>query len=164
MICTPSWVVISIPGRTVSGRPGAMFAVRPGGSGTVNETHEVWRTVRRGTRDLPSPIVVGDHLCVVSHRPGIVTCYDVKTGKELDKKRLDGNVSASPIAAGGLIYVPNESGEVFVIRPGNELEIVARNVAGDHGDEIFRASITPCGGQLLIRSDKVLYCVGREPS
>ena len=143
----------------VSGRPGDMFAMRAGGSGTVNATHEVWRTSRKAGRDLPSPIVVGDYLVVVSHRPGLAMSYEAATGKELDKVRLELNVSASPITANGLVYVPNEAGDVFVLKPGKKLEVVAVNHLSVRDDEIFRASITPSRGELLIRSDRVLYCV-----
>lgn len=146
---------------TVSGRPGAMFAMKPGGSGTVNATHEVWRTIRKGGRDLPSPIVVGKYLVVVSLRPGLATCYDAATGKELDRARLEGNFSASPLAANGLSYIPNEAGDVFVLKPGAKLELVATNKIDATDSEIFRASITPSKSELLLRSDRMLYCVGK---
>jgi len=146
----------------VAGRPGDMIAVKPGGSGTVNATHEVWRTNRKGGRDLPSPIVVGDFLLVFDLRPGTATCYDAATGQELDRIRLSGGFSASPIAAAGLVYIPNENGEVFVLKPGAKLEVVARNKLTVGGDEVFRASLTPHEGQILCRSDKVLYCIGAK--
>lgn len=145
----------------VSGRPGDMVAMRPGGQGEVNASHEVWRTRRTAGRDLPSPIVVGDYLVVVSLRPAMATCYDARSGEQLDRLRLKGNVSASPIAAGGLIYFPNEEGTTFVLRPGKKLEVVAENQVGADAKEIFRACLTPSGNQLLIRSDGVLYCVGK---
>ncbi len=148
----------------VAGRPGDMIAVRSGGNGTVNATHEVWRTTRRGGRDLPSPIVVGDYLVVFDLRPGRATCYDAASGKQLDQIRLSGGFSASPIAAGGLIYIPNEDGDVFVVKPGAKLEIVAENRLAVGSDEVFRASLTPNHGQVLCRSDKVLYCIGGKPA
>lgn len=145
----------------VSGRPGDMFAMRAGGNGTVNASHEVWRTSRRGGRDLPSPTVVGDYLVVVSLKPGLATCYEAATGKELHKIRLDGNFSASPIVANGLLFIPNENGETFALRPGKQLEIVARSKVNSDSSEIFRASLTPSDGQWLLRSDRVLYCIGK---
>jgi outer membrane protein assembly factor BamB len=145
----------------VSGRPGDMFAMRPGGRGTVNDTHEVWRTTRKGGRDLPSPIVVGNYLIVVSLQPGLATCYDATTGKELDKLRLEGNFAASPISAQGLVYIPNEAGDVYVLEPGEKLKVVAKNQIACSDEEIFRASITPSHGDLLLRSNRVLYCVAQ---
>ena len=139
-----------------------MVAMRGGGTGNVTESHAVWRTPRRGGRDLPSPIVVGNYLVVFSLRPGVVTCYDAKTGKELGKQRLSGNFSASPIAADGLIYMPAEDGTVYVVRPGDTMEVVARNTVEPGEGEIFRASITPVDGKVLIRSSRALYCVGAK--
>ncbi len=144
----------------VNGRPGDLLAVRPGGNGQVNETHEAWRVERRGGRDLPSPIVIGDHLLVASLRPGTATCYEAETGKLLDTVRLDGGFSASPIAAAGLAYLPSEQGDVYVLRLGQKIQIVARNRVGG-GDETFRASLTPCQGQIFCRSNTALYCIDK---
>jgi outer membrane protein assembly factor BamB len=143
----------------VSGRPGAMWATKPGGRGDVNSTHEVWRTTRKAGRDLGSPIIVGEYLFVVSYRPGVASVYDLKTGNELAKSRLAGNVSASPIAAGGHLYVPNESGVVFVIKADQSLEVVAKNQIAAEEDELFRASIAAADGRMYVRSDHALYCI-----
>jgi outer membrane protein assembly factor BamB len=149
---------------SVNGRPGDMIAVRPGGSGAVNDSHEVWRVSRRSGRDLPSPIIVGDRLFVMNMK-GIGTLYEAATGKEIETARIGGNYSASPIAAEGLIYVPSEEGEIVVLRPGKDsLEIVARNSLGAGDREIFRASLAPSEGQLFCRSDSVVYCIGKRRS
>jgi outer membrane protein assembly factor BamB len=153
-------ILIALSGRT-GGRTGDLFAIRPGGNGTVNATHEVWRAQRKGGRDLGSPIVVDRYLVVVNLRPGVATCYDAATGKELDQQRLEGGFSASPVTANGLIYIPNEKGRVFVLKPGDKLEVVAANSLPIGDNEIFRASITPHRGEMLIRSDRMLYCVGK---
>ena len=97
----------------------------------------------------------------MSLKPGVASCYDAKTGEELDRIRLNGNFSSSPIAANGLIYATNESGETFVIKPGKKLEVVARNELYTEDTEVFRASLTPHNGQLLYRSDHILYCIGK---
>ncbi len=145
----------------VNGRPGSMYAVRPGGSGTVNASHEVWRVERKGGRDLPSPIVVDDFLFVVNLDPGIGTMYRASTGEELWKARMGGRFSSSPIAAGGLIYFVSEDGEAIVIKPDVKPVIVSRNAVNCSDEEIFRASLVPHDSQLLLRSDTVLYCIGK---
>jgi len=72
----------------VSGRPGDMWATRPGGSSAANAAREVWRTRRQGGRYLPSPIVVGKYLVVISLRPGVATCYDAnREGTRQDPTR-----------------------------------------------------------------------------
>ncbi len=145
---------------TVNGKPGDIYAVRPGGSGDVKSTHMAWHTKRRGGRDLSSPILVGDFIFVVNMR-GTATVYDAKTGRELWKEKLGGKFSASPISAGGLVYVQSEAGETFVIELGEKPKVVARNKLDTPGKEIFRSSMAPSGGRLFFRSDKAAYCVGR---
>ncbi|MEK6234727.1 MAG: PQQ-like beta-propeller repeat protein, partial [Planctomycetales bacterium] len=146
---------------TVNGKPGDIYAVRPGGKGDVTKTHMAWHSPLGGGRDLSSPIVVGDYAFVVS-MPGIATLYEATTGKTVWEERLDRKYAASPLAANGLIYLPSEDGEVVVIKPGKELEIVARNKIGAGGSEIFRASLAPSDGQIFHRSDSVLYCIGSK--
>ncbi len=144
------------------GLAGEMYALRPQASPT--EPQVAWTTPRKSGRDLPSPIVVGDYLLVCSLN-GVASCYEAATGKELWKERLDGKFSASPIAIDGQVLFLSETGETVVIAPGPEFKVVARNSLGPTPDEIFRASITPLGGRVYLRSDKQLYCVGKtEPA
>lgn len=143
----------------VNGLSGDFYAVRPGGSGDVTDTHMAWHTPRKGGRDCPSPIVVGQFI-IVCDMGGIATCYDAAGGNIYWKERLPGKFSGSPIAAGGLAYFVNEAGTTIVIKPGPKLEIVSENELSAGKDEIFRASPTPAGGQILLRSTSALYCIG----
>lgn len=145
----------------VNGLTGDFYSVRPGGAGNVTDTHMAWHTPRIGGRDTPSPIVVGE-LVMVCDMTGILTCYDVGDGHVVWKTRLAGKFSGSPIAAGGLVYLLNEAGRTFVIKPGQEFQSVAENALTAGKDEIFRASLTPCDGQIFIRSTSVLYCIGKK--
>jgi outer membrane protein assembly factor BamB len=145
----------------VNGLSGDIYAVRPGGRGDVTGTHMAWHTPRKGKRDIPSPIVVGNFITVVDMK-GIASCYDAPTGRELWKARIGENFSSSPIAANGLAYFQSESGDTTVLRPGPKLDIVARNPLDAASDEIFRASLVPSEGQMFARSDRVLYCIGQR--
>ena len=149
-------LVIAISGRRRGA--GDMMAVRPGGTGDVTTQLE-WSAARGSGRDLPSPIIVGDYLFAVDLRPGLATCYQTATGKQLWRKRLAGNFSASPIAAGGLIYALNEVGETTVIKPGPRYQEISVNRLRTAEDEVFRASLMPYHGRLFCRSDKRLYCI-----
>lgn len=149
----------------VNGKPGDTYCVKPGGSGDVTKTHRLWNSSRKGGRDLPSPVVVDGYL-FISSMSGIVSCYDAETGDVFYTERLveEGavEVAAAPLVANGLIYLQTVSGgDVAVIRPGKELDIVSVNSLGMKAkDEIFRATITPTAGQLLIRSGTTLYAIG----
>ena len=145
----------------VNGLSGDFYSVRPGGEGDVTATHMAWHTPRKGGRDCPSPIVVGNFI-IVCDMAGIATCYDAVDGHIYWKERLTGKFSGSPIAAKGLVYFVNETGKTIVIEPGPALKIVAESDLPAGADEIFRASPTPCDGQLFIRSTSVLYCIGKK--
>jgi outer membrane protein assembly factor BamB len=154
---TPAGDVLCV----VNGKAGDFYSVRPGGSGDVTETHMAWHTPRRGGRDCPSPIAVGKFV-IVCDMGGVATCYDAADGHIYWKERLPGKYSGSPIAANGLVYLTNEDGKTVVIEPGESLKIVAENELPASRSEIFRASPTPLGGQLFLRSTNVLYCIGKK--
>jgi outer membrane protein assembly factor BamB len=79
------------------------------------------------------------------------------------QERLGGNFSASPFAAGGLVYAQSEDGTATIIEPGPQFKVVAKNSLDPSTEELFRGSLTPCSGQIFARSDKMLYCIGRKP-
>jgi outer membrane protein assembly factor BamB len=139
---------------------GDVYSVRPGGRGDVTETHMSWHTPRKGARDTPSPIVVGDFI-IVPDMEGVFTCYSAKDGHIYWKERLEGKYSSSPVAANGLVYFQSEDGKTFVIQPGEKLDVVSENQLPGTKAEIFRASLTPCDGQFFSRSTTVLYCIGQ---
>ncbi|QDU98358.1 outer membrane protein assembly factor BamB family protein [Lignipirellula cremea] len=154
---TPSVVKSGELFIAVCGRPGDMVAANPF---QPAKGLEAWRVKRSGGRDLSSPIVVGDYLFVMN-MTGIGTCYDAQSGELLWIERIGGNFSASPIESQGLIYLPAEDGSVLVLKPGKTLDVVAQNSVGAGGEEMFRASLTPHNGQLLLRSNNALYCIGK---
>lgn len=144
----------------VNGLAGDVYAVKLGGSGDVTASHIAWHTPRKGDRDQPSPILVGNYL-LVADMTGITTCYHSTTGKVLWKDRLqEGRYTASPIAAAGLVYFLNEAGVTSVVEPGPTFKLVAENSLPAKS-EIFRASLAPSNGQIFARSQTHLYCVGR---
>ena len=152
---------------TVNGKRGDVYAITPGGSGDVTQTHMKWHTARSTSRDLPSPIVIDDNMLVMDMRGAKITNYDVPTGKQLWVKRIgtanSGQFSSTPVAWGGLAFFVAESGEVFAVQPSKDgMKIVSRNTVDSSDEEIFRSSLTPSEGQVFLRSDSVLYCIGKR--
>lgn len=130
-----------------------VLAVRPGGAGAEPEI--VWRQAR-GAPSMPSPLVVGDELYVVSDK-GVATCLDVGTGAVVWSERLGGNFSSSPLYADGRIYVGNRDGATFVIAPGRQFELLATNQLDG---QIF-ATPAAVGRALFLRTDHALYRLER---
>jgi outer membrane protein assembly factor BamB len=126
-----------------------MLAIRPGGAGVEPEI--VWRQAR-GAPSMPSPLVVGDELYVVSDK-GIATCLDAKTGDVVWSERLGGNFSSSPLFADGRIYVGNRDGATSVIKPGRKFDLVATNQLDG---QIF-ATPAAVGRAIYLRTDEAMY-------
>jgi outer membrane protein assembly factor BamB len=131
-----------------------LLAIRPDGKGDVTDTHIAWRATE-GAVYVPSPVCVGDFL-ITTMTNGTVYCTEAASGKILWKENL-GKQYPSAVAAGGLVYIPNDAGVITVIRPVPKLEIVARNDMGEH----MNASPAVSNGRIYIRTDKHLYCIGK---
>ena len=90
-----------------------------------------------------------------------LTRVEAATGLEpVRAMRLPGmnDIYASPVAAGGHVYITDRSGVTAVLRadPANP-EILAHNVL----DDTFSASAAIAGDELYLRGSRHLYCIGR---
>ena len=132
------------------------LAIRPGGRGDVTESHILWRTPI-GASYVPS-ILYYDGLLYMTSEVGIVTCAEASTGELVWRQRLRGIFFASPTAADRKVYFVSETGETFVVSAGREPHILARNNLGER----FIASPAISGGQLFLRSDENLFCIGKS--
>jgi outer membrane protein assembly factor BamB len=73
------------------------------------------------------------------------------------QQRLEGVFSASPVAADGKIYFVSENGETLVMKAGRSPELLARNDLGVRSV----ASPAVAGGQIFLRSDNEIFCIGK---
>jgi hypothetical protein len=131
--------------------PAELLAIHPDGRGDVAETHIAWRS-DEFIPHTPSPLIVGELIYMIADN-GVASCRDLKTGRIHWRKRLKGDFSASPLAAAGNIYFPNEGGQCFVVRESNQYELIAEN---DLGETTF-ASYAVAEGSLFIRTADALY-------
>jgi outer membrane protein assembly factor BamB len=132
-----------------------ILAIRPDGSGNVTQTHIVWRTTK-GAAYVPSPIIEGDYFLVVSDS-GVAHCYAARDGNLAWAERL-GEEHASLVSAEGRVYFLNDQGLMNVVQPGAEFVRLSQN---DIGESCF-ASPAISQGQIFIRGDKHLFCIGNR--
>jgi len=66
------------------------------------------------------------------------------------------NIKASPVGAGGKLYIATEQGDVVVVRMGETYEVLATNTLTDQS---FIATPAVAGGSLYLRSREALYCI-----
>jgi outer membrane protein assembly factor BamB len=131
-----------------------LLAIRTDGQGDVTRTHIAWK-FEQPEKSVPktaTPILVDDLLYLVSD-DGMVTCLEAGTGKEVWRKRLIGNYSASPIYADGQLYFCNQQGKTFLLKPGRTCEILETNVL----DTGLMASPAVSGKALFLRTKTHLY-------
>jgi len=136
-----------------------IFAVRCGGRGDVTDSHILWEV--RKTPKVAMPVVHDGLLFYVTQR-GTASYLDAKTGDVLYEQDLGfsgrgDTVYASPVLADGKLYVVSREDGAAVLAPGREFKELARNHLGD--PSIFNGTPVVSDGQLLLRSDKFLYCI-----
>jgi outer membrane protein assembly factor BamB len=143
----------------VPSRKNPLQAFRVGGRGNITESHLVWSTTKGP--DVPTPVSDGKYLYILGDR-GVMSCLDARTGAEIwaEKRVKPGIYSASPVLADGKLYVTSEDGTTTVIRSGSKFEILAENDL-----ESYTLS-TPAisDGQIFIRTEDHLYCIGERAS
>jgi outer membrane protein assembly factor BamB len=137
------------------------FALRPGGSGNVTATHVRWKSTR-GLPYVASAIVYGGQYVMVKDG-GIVTAYDLKTGKEVYQRRVvaSGSYYASPVAASGHIYFASLlDGTVTVLKAGEQ----SATVVAENPPLGERLAATPAiaDDTLYVRTAEHLYAFAEE--
>ena len=137
-------------------RSGPYMAIRAGGRGDISSSHVVWQ-VGTGAPYISS-LVFDAGLLYMANDVGAITIVDAATGARVWQQRVGGLFSASPVAADGKIYFVSETGETIVMKSGREPQILARNDIGER----LMASPAVSNGQLFLRGDDKLYCIGKR--
>jgi len=135
-----------------------LMAIRPGGKDDAKQ-NVAWE-MRRGIPEIPSPLYYEGAIYMVRDG-GLLACIEAKDGSVRYQERLGvgGQYSASPVAAGGRIYVASQSGTVIVLKPGGTApDVVARNPLG----ESIMATPAFAEDTILIRTEGHLYNFGKR--
>ena len=136
-----------------------MGAFKLDGEGDIAGSDKVAWSINKNTPDIASPLLTNGRLYFHKGKSGIVTCLDAKTGDSIfAATRVPGidRTYASPIAAGGNIYLTGRSGNTVVIKNSDKFEVVSSNSVGETVD----ATPAPAGNNLFIRGEKHLFCIG----
>jgi outer membrane protein assembly factor BamB len=145
-----------------SGHQGSfMAAFRLDGSGDLRNTKHLAWTIDRDTPDIASPLLSQGRVYFHKGKNGPLSCIDAETGKpHYMSNRVPGleAIYASPIAAGGFVYLTGRNGTTVVIKDAMTFEIVETNTVGEPVD----ATPAPVDRELFIRGDKHLFCISAE--
>ena len=141
-----------------SGHRGSFLgAFRLDGQGDIEDTSTVVWTQTRNTPDIASPLLSGGRLYYYKGKSGILSCVDASTGRPhyTAERTTLGKIYASPIAAGGYVYLTDRDGTTVVIEDDDQFTVVAENSVGETVD----ATPAPVGNELFIRGEKHLFCI-----
>jgi hypothetical protein len=130
-----------------------LIAVNPDGAGDIAKSNVVW------TRKIPilqllTPLLKNGLIYMVDTQNNLL-CLDAKTGDVVYTKKMKNKHYASPVYANGLVYFISGKGETTILKEGRNWEIVAENKLPG---EVF-ATPAILRNQILIRTDKSLYCI-----
>jgi len=156
--------IVYVTGGYPRSSSAAIRAGRTGSSKDVTKTNIVWTT--SAASYVATPLVHRGHLYWLDDR-GTAWCLEAATGKQVYRERLADAVRgsgsgricyASPVLAGDKLYVVSRAGGTYVFDAAPKFKQLARNrFASDSSD--FNATPAISDGQVLLRSNRFLYCV-----
>lgn len=144
-----------------SGFRGAFLAAfDPSGTGDIEGSKYVKWSVGYDTPDIASFLLSGNRLYYHKAKTGMLSCVDATTGKaHFQTQRVPDirTTYASPVAAGGHVYVTGRSGTVAVIDDSTSFKVISTNSLGEGID----ATPAIAGDQIFIRGTNSLFCIGQ---
>ena len=145
-------LVLATSGQGGNGK--LLIAVRPG-----DRTHppqEIYR-LKQNVPQVPTPVVAGD-LLFLWHDRGVVSCYDLATGKQHWRERVGGDYHSSPLRIGNRIFGVSMTGEVVVLAADKKYQLLARNSL----NEPCHATPAVANHRLYVRTESTLICIGQK--
>ncbi|MFN0128931.1 MAG: PQQ-binding-like beta-propeller repeat protein [Verrucomicrobiales bacterium] len=143
----------------IGGRGGNGLAIRLGGRGEVTDSHVAYK-LNKGS-NVSSAIYHHGFLFYANDSQGIAYCADAKTGAIRYEERFSPELEqiyASPILAEGRIYYLGRGGRVAVVAAIPEFKVLGTSTL-ENNRGMFNASPAVGGNRLLLRSNKMLYCL-----
>jgi outer membrane protein assembly factor BamB len=143
-----------------------IFAIKPGATGDItladgrsSNKFVMWSKTGRGSY-MPTPLIYHGILYVLANQ-GLLDAYDLVNGDEIYRQRIPhegSGFSASPVAAGGRIYLSSEDGDMFIVRAGREFELLGRQRMG----EPLMATPAIAGDAMYVRSERHLFAIAKK--
>ncbi|HEX4646728.1 MAG TPA: PQQ-binding-like beta-propeller repeat protein [Verrucomicrobiae bacterium] len=138
-----------------------VFAIKPG-NGTFGDSAVAWKSEKRVvSSDVPTPLFYEGDFYILSEGKKSLSRVEPATGNVKWTRELPGfrKFEASPTAADGKIYAMDFAGTVVALDAAKG-EILGSVAMGEEGDDMTRSSIAISHGQLFIRTNHKLFCVG----
>lgn len=134
-----------------------LLAIRPDGAGDVTKTHVVW-AAEDNVPDITSP-VANEQLVFTVTTPGLLTCFELKTGAKVWEKELDLDFHASPSLVGDRLLLVSKTGVILELAAARQFKELGRSELGEE----VNASPAFAPGRMFIRTAQHLVCIGSGP-
>ncbi len=142
----------------MAGFGGPTMGFKLGGKGDVTKKNRLWREEKNPQR-IGSGVFIDGYVYLANAGPNTFQCIEPKSGEVRWQERSGGAAHwGSMVYAGGHIFVTNQTGTTFVLKPDSKkLEIVGKNTIDE------RSNSTPAisDGQIFLRTFKNIYCIGK---
>ena len=146
----------------------SVFAVDLNSKGTVQP---LWTSdPKEASSDVSTPLFYQGKFYILDSDRKALSCIEPKTGAVIWRGEFPTRIKmeSSPTGADGKIFAMDQLGTVFVVKAGGEnFEILHQATFGQDGltgtnnDKICRAAVVVSNGDLFIRAQDRLYCVGK---
>ncbi len=126
----------------------------------TGSNHVIWSRAR-GTPYVPSPLLYEGALFYLAHYQNVITRVIGETGEDAPgAMRLGelGNVYASPVGAGGNVFITDLDGTTQVITNSD----IPRTVAVNRLGEPISASMAIVDREIFLRGEEHLFCIAEE--
>ena len=166
----------------IEGRGGGSAAVKIGGKGDITKENTIW--TGNDSARFATPLVYDGRIYFFAN--GIASCINAKDGSSIFKGRLPSDNASgngrdgggggarggrggrgfgsidysSPVAADEKIYYVKSDGTTYVIDASEEFNLIATNKITED-TENFSGTPAISDGQIIVRSNKHLYCIGQ---
>jgi outer membrane protein assembly factor BamB len=134
-------------------------AIKAGGRGDVTKSHTLWHKAFGAV--VSSPLYHDGYLYWATDT---FYCLNAKNGSAMYKEHPTpgpDKVYASPVLADGKLYYVSRNDGTFVVEVGPKFKLLAHNTI-ESDSSVFNASPAVSNSQLLLRSDRFLYCIGKK--
>jgi outer membrane protein assembly factor BamB len=124
-------------------------------AGSIAKDQVSW-TAENATSSMSSPLVVGENVYYVS-RAGVLSCNDLKTGKQLWDHRLPASCWATPIGVGDAIYYFCKEGSTVVMKNERSGPVELAKSKLDIEGPVYGVAVVD--GAIVMRTGKRLFAL-----
>ena len=137
---------------------GAVFAFDGNVEGEITEDKLLWKIPKRAL-GRSSLVKLEDRIYFLEDGAQLVI-LDAKTGAQVAQKKLGRIMFGSPIVANGKLYIAENTGRFYVLKPTEKGVETVSEARLAQGEEVF-GSPAISNGRLVFPSIEALYCIGK---